>query len=107
MNASAEADGLLRSRAGMAVSWEVVASVDKSFGQTYFGPARTRPGPDQVSDFEGGHSEPKPSSHPNEIHGPTRMPALGLADLRERPKIISARMDLHCDTAVTPIRYEA
>ncbi len=31
----------------------------------------------------------------------------GLADLMELPKIVSARMGLYCDAAVTPIRYEA
>jgi hypothetical protein len=31
----------------------------------------------------------------------------GLADLMELPKVVSARMGLYCDAAVTPIRYEA
>jgi hypothetical protein len=31
----------------------------------------------------------------------------GLADLMELPKVVSARMGLYCDEAVTPIRYEA
>lgn len=31
----------------------------------------------------------------------------GLADLMELPKIVSARMGLYCDAAITPIRFEA
>ena len=31
----------------------------------------------------------------------------GLADLMELPKVVSARMGLFCDAAITPIRYEA
>lgn len=41
------------------------------------------------------------------VLGDAMIASPGLADLMELPKVVSARMGLYCDAAITPIRYEA